>query len=160
MVPNERAFNGKTSYEFDGKTFFRWYYIKNIGDYLLRIKIISTNSINRQGITLNFSNFVGSITCNGMSLPVPKGKFSHYLFKDGDAANNEFILSVHVEQGYLFLGNASERREIGMFTSGSFGNAFWIEQLSSTRSRFHCNDHEYDDDFDDLIFEIEVISNL
>lgn len=46
-----------------------------------------------------------------------------------------------------------------MFTSGSFGNAFWIEKLSPTHSRFYCNDHEYDDDFDDLIFEVEVISN-
>ena len=55
MIPNDRAFNGKTSYEFDGKTYFRWYYIKNTGDYFLRIKIISTDSVNKQGITLNFS---------------------------------------------------------------------------------------------------------
>ena len=160
MIPNDRAFNGKASYEFDGKTFFRWYYIKNTGDYFLRIKIISTDSVNKQGITLNFSDFIGSISCNGIQLDVPKRKFSHYLFKEGDTPNNEFNLSVHVEQGCLFLGNASERREIGMFTSGSLGNAFWIEKLSPTRSRFYCNDHEYDDDFDDLIFEIEIINKL
>jgi len=38
-----------------------------------------------------------------------------------------------------------------------YGNAFWIEQLSDTCQRFHCNDHKMDDDFDDLIFDMEII---
>ena len=59
-----------------------------------------------------------------------------------------------VENGGIFFGNASEDKSIPMFRSGSFGCAFWIEELTENHLRFHCNDHEYDDDFDDFIFDM------
>lgn len=159
MIPNNRAFNGNDFFEHDGKKFFRWHYLHHAKDCIIKLKIISTNSPNKQGITLNFSDFQGTILFNGASLAIPKTKFGHYLFKEGDTTNNEFVFFVHVTQGHLFLGNASERKETGTFTSGAFGNAFWIELLSPSHFRFHCNDHEFDDDFDDLIFDLLIEDN-
>ena len=157
MIPNDKAFNGKDCFDNNGKTIFRWYYVRNLGNYQIRLKIVSTNSIYRQGIALFFSNFKGKVIYDGKSLEIPTNKFKHYLFKDGDTHNNEFVLSVHAEVGALFIGNASERSEIGMFTCGAFGNSFWVEPLATNSQRFHCNDHEYDDDFDDMVFDLEIV---
>lgn len=39
----------------------------------------------------------------------------------------------------------------------SYGYGYWKEHISENRYRFHCNDHEKDDDFDDLIFDVEIL---
>ena len=96
----------------------------------------------------------------------------------------EIILDMDIVEGYLRLANASDflddypelieqmsaqtgrTREhfrgcsyTSGFTAGFlYGNAFWVEQISDTRHRFHCNDHKLDDDFDDLIFDLEIES--
>ena len=78
------------------------------------------------------------------------------MFNENELSVKDVVLSVHAESGALFLGNASERPEIKTFTCGAFGNAFWIETIAPNHLRFHCNDHEYDDDFDDLIFDMQI----
>lgn len=158
MIPCDKAFGGKSFFEFQGRTFYRWHYIRKLGDYTLRLKIISTNSPHGQGVAICFSKFQGTLVINGQVLPIPKKRFGHYIVKDGDAPDNTFDLELHVESGCIFLGNASERKEIGTYTCGSFANAFWIEEFAKDSFRFHCNDHEPDDDFDDMIFEMTIIS--
>ena len=37
------------------------------------------------------------------------------------------------------------------------GSCFYYEQLGKNQYRCYCNDWEPDDDFDDLIFDIEFI---
>ena len=117
---------------------------------------MSTNSVNRQGIALFFSDFKGKLWLNDKPLPVLKGKFQHYTFKVGEIPDDEFTLLVKSEDGSLFFANASERIEIGSFTCGAFASAFWIETLGDDYYRFHCNDHEQDDDFDDLVFDLQI----
>lgn len=156
MIPNSRAFDGKTFFEYEGKTFYRWHHIRKTGSYTLRFRIISTKSPHRQGIALFFSDFKGKLWLNDEPLPVLKGKFQHYTFKVGEITDNVFTLMVKAENGSLVFANASERIEIESFTCGAFASAFWIETLGNDRYRFHCNDHEEDDDFDDLIFDMEI----
>ena len=36
------------------------------------------------------------------------------------------------------------------------GCAMIIENISENHLRFYCNDHENDDDFNDLIFDLEI----
>lgn len=157
MIPCDASFNGKDSYEWDGKTIRRWYFINQLGDYKLKFKIVSTNSEHRQGIALFFSDFKGHIESDGESLPILSG-FKHYVFKENEIPNNEFTLCVHAESGGLFWGNASERETLGTFTCGAFSCAFWPETIGENHFRFHCNDHEYDNDFDDLIFDMEILA--
>ena len=153
MIPSNKTFNGKDTVEYNGKKFYRWHNIETLGKYKLIIRFISTNSKYRQGIALFFKNFDGSVSLNGQSLKILKG-FKHYIFKFNDFINKELVFEIELNKGYLILGNASEHYEDN-FTSGAFGCAFWIEDISNKCTRFHCNDHEYDDDFDDLVFEIE-----
>ena len=160
MIPNSKAFNGKTSFEYEGKTYYRWHKISERGSFTLRFKIVEINSKNKQAIALFFSDFKGTLALNGKKLPVLLNKFQHYLFKQDDLLNNEFVLSVCAEHGSLVLGNASERAETPVYTCGAFGNAFWIESIAQNHFRFHCNDHEYDDDFNDFIFDMIIHSNL
>ncbi len=156
MIPNDKAFNGKSSYTCDGKTFSRWYYFRDIGSYHLRFANIRTNSPNKQGLALFFSDFKGELFLNGRKLPVLKGKHQHYTFEVDQLPADGFALSVVIRSGCLYFGNASKRTETTSFTCGAFGNAFWTEALSENQIRFHCNDHEYDDDFDDLVFDLII----
>ena len=112
----------KTSLAVDGITYYRWHYFRKTGIYALRFRIVSTNSNHRQGISLHFSNFKGELLLNGEKLEILKG-FKHYVFKEGEIPNNEFVLSVNAVDGSFFIGNASEREDISTFTCGAFGSA-------------------------------------
>ena len=157
MIPCDRTFNKKDYYEDDGKIVYRWHHIEKSGDYQINIKIISTNSEILQGIAMFFSDFKGSISLNGDDIQILQGLFKHYVFKDGQFPNNEMLFIVHAKSGQLVFANASQEGEF--FRCGAFGCAFWIENISDNHLRFHCNDHEYDDDFDDLIFDM-IITDL
>ena len=157
MIPNGKAFNGKSYFEHNGKIIRRWYAIEKDGNYDLIIKIISTNSAHMQGIALFFSEFKGKLQLNGKSLPVLKGKFKHYVFSENQIQPDGLTLSVLAEKGHLVLANGSQLLDDGHFECGAFGCAFWIEILAENHFRFHCNDYEMDDDFDDLVFDLEII---
>lgn len=156
MIPNSKSFDGKSFYEFNGKTFYRWHYVKIKGKYTLHFRIVSVNSCHKQGIALFFSDFKGTIFLNGTKLAIPKGRFKHYIFKADSIPNGEFTLDVCAKEGYLYFANASEVPGDNGYECGALGCAFWIESIGCERSRFHCNDHEYDDDFDDFVFDLEV----
>lgn len=156
MIPNDRAFDGKEYYEHDGRMYYRWYSLKIDKPYIVKFKLVDTKSTNNQGIALFFSDFKGDLYINNKKSKILKG-FKHYLFKTLDFKDTPLELHVFPNSGYLFFGNASEDpRSIG-YECGAFGCAFWIEQLDHLTYRFYCNDHEYDDDFDDLIFDCTII---
>lgn len=157
MIPNNIAFNGKSYYEHDGKIIRRWYTIDKDGHYDIIIRIISTKSNHMQGIALFFNDFRGTLRLNGVSLPVLKGKFKHYVFRENQIQADGLTLSVLAEKGHLVLANASQTLGNGHFECGAFGCAFWTETIAENHFRFHCNDHEMDDDFDDLVFDLEIV---
>lgn len=154
MIPSDKTFSGRQFYDDDGKKVFRWHYFKELGDYRLCFRVISSNSAFKQGFSLFFSDFQGEVKANNALLAIPKGKFGHYLFTEDDIRENGLVLDVHTERGCIFIGNSSERPELGIYTCGAFGNSFWIEAVDKSTMRFHCNDHEYDDDFDDFVFDV------
>lgn len=183
MIPNDKAFNGKSFFEDNGTIFYRFIRIEKKGNYQLRFKFIKVNSLYKQGIAIGFSKnpvFKGSIHLNGERLEKAK-KRVNYVIEEGMFPNNEFTLSIQNEEEFITLSGASDflgdysglldkvskltgksQLENKSFTSGvtaanMYGNAFWIEVISDKCYRFHCNDHELDDDFDDLVFEFEVI---
>lgn len=156
MVPCDKSFNGNTFYEHNGKTYYRWYNLKFDTTFIVRFKLVSTKSAFNQAIALFFSDFKGDLYINNQKVKILKG-FKHYLFKTQDFETDFLELRVCPQNGYLFFGNASEDpRGIG-YECGAFGCAFWIEILDQQTYRFHCNDHEYDDDFDDLVFDCSII---
>ena len=155
MIPNDRAFNGKIFFEYDGKIFYRWHHLKMAGNYTILFRVVSTKSEHKQGIALFFSDFAGSIFFNGEKMKPLKG-FQHYVLTEDKISSTGIEISVQAESGYLFFGNGAEDESGTCFKAGAYGCAFWIEIISDNHLRFHCNDYEYDDDFDDFVFDLEI----
>ena len=186
MIPNNRAFNGRETFEEDGKVFYRTYKVEKQGKFRLKIRVVSINSPYRQAIAFSLSSspkFKGSILINGRKFQAETKKLN-YVMPVALPNNNEIIMDFDIAEGYVRLANASDflddypemiekiSAQTGRtrnqfrgcsYTSGFsaghlYGNAFWMEQLSDNRYRFYCNDHQMDDDFDDLIFDLEIES--
>lgn len=185
MIPNDRAFSGRETFEEDGKIFYRFYKFGMQGKFQMKIQVISINSDYHQAIAFSLSTdpkFKGTLLINGQRF-VPEKKKINYVMPVKLPDNIEIIMDFDVVEGYIYLANASDflddypeiiekiSAQTGRsreqfrgcsFTSGfsaanMYGNAFWVEVLSDNRYRFHCNDHKLDDDFDDLIFDVEVV---
>ena len=184
MLPTNKAFNGRQSIEVDGKTYYRSYKIEQQGKYRLIIRIISINSDYNQGIAFNFSKtpvFKGTLFLNGQKF-VPEKKQRYYIIPVAWPEKSEIVMDLDVLNGFFVLANASDclddypalierisqqtgrPRELfrgngytsGFTASNLYGNAFWVEAFSKNLYRFHCNDHQMDQDFDDLIFDLEI----
>ena len=143
MIPNSKAFDGKSWFEHEGKIFRRWYTIDKAVSYELRIRLISSSSPHQQGIALFFSDFRGKLRLNGEPLPVLKGKFKHYVFDEDRISNDGLVLSVQPEKGRLVLGNGSRTPGDSGFECGAFGCAFWMETLSERKNFIAENGAKY-----------------
>ena len=189
MIPNGRAFNGKETFEADGKTFYRSWKISHQGEFRVVIQVKEIHSTYKQGIAFSLSSnpaFKGVIRINGQNWPIDRRKrMNHVIPVSLDVPYVQLVLDLDIQEGYLWIANASDflddypeliakvSAQTGRtreqfrgctFTSGfsaanMYGNAFWIETLAENKFRFHCNDHEMDDDFDDLIFDLEIEDN-
>ncbi len=186
MIPNNRAFNGRETFEENGKVFYRSYKIEKQGKFQLKIRVTSINSIYRQAIAFSLSSspkFKGTIFINGQKF-TPEKKKTNYVMPVLLPDKSEIIMDLDVVEGFIRLANASDflddypelierisqqtgrsREQFrgnsytsGFTASNLYGNAFWVESFSKNLYRFHCNDHRMDDDFDDLIFDLEIES--
>jgi len=184
MLPNNRTFNGRQKIEVDGKVYYRSYRIERQGKFRLIIRVISINSDYNQGVAFCFSRtpkFKGTLFLNGQKF-VPEKKQHNYVIPVALPEKKEIVMDLDVLDGYFILSNASDYLDDypdlietishqtsrtrdqfrgNSYTSGFtaanlYGNAFWVESYSENYYRFHCNDHKMDEDFDDLIFELEV----
>lgn len=184
MIPTDRAFHGRQKIEVDGKVYYRSYRVERQGKYRLVIRIVSIDSEYNQGIAFTFSRtpkFKGTLFLNGQKFVLEKRK-QYYVVPVAYPEKNELVMDLDVSDGYFVLANASdylddypalidrisqqtgrsrEQFRANSYTSGFtasnlYGNAFWVEAISKNLYRFHCNDHRMDDDFDDLIFDLEI----
>lgn len=185
MIPNNRAFNGRDTVEMDGKVYYRSYRIDKQGKFRVKIHIVSINSNYNQGIAFRFSTvpkFKGTLSLNGERFVPEKKQHQNYIFPVAIPEHDHIVMDLDIVDGHLILANASDylddypdlieriskqtgrtREQFrgnsyasGFTAAHLYGNAFWIEALSDNCYRFHCNDHRLDDDFDDLIFDMEL----
>ena len=74
------------------------------------------------------------------------------------AVRNELPFSFEVvcrnKSGHLLFYNMTEYMGRADWWSG--GSAMWIEELPDGR-RYHCNDADLDDDFEDLVFTVRQV---
>ena len=71
-----------------------------------------------------------------------------------DSAPREVLLKVHTKKGECQVKNVWDTGD-GVMHSWHNGAAMLVEEIASGR-RYKCNDGQPDDDFDDLIFRIEL----
>lgn len=89
-------------------------------------------------------------------MKIPKNRFPKLNFWY-DITPKQFDVEFVVEDGSLTICNGSDPIGTKQFNHTLvFECAMIIEKLGEDKFRFHCNDHE-NDDFDDLIFEMEII---
>ena len=185
MLPNDRTFDGKEFFIYDGKVFRRSYKIENQGKFQLKFKVVSIDSEYRQAIAFGLSanpKFKGTILINGQKFQ-PENKRLNYILPVSFPDMAEVHMDFDIKEGNVLIANASDflddypqlihqiSKQTGRtreqfrgcsYTSGFtatnlYGNAFWVESLCENRYRFHCNDHKMDDDFDDLVFDLEIV---
>ena len=173
MIPCNRAFNQKSFYEHEGKTYYRYRIIAEEGEHLLRFRFLHVDSPYKQGIVFTLSReFKGKLFLNGKSLAKPRrASESLLVVEEGSFPDNTFELKMLVESGSVLISSASDllgdypslrnlpamkdkdmeamRSYVSGFTAGAYGdsaNAFWIEEAAANRFIYHCNDHAKDDD--------------
>lgn len=116
-----------------------------------KITVISTNSKYRQGISFYMFGMKGTITYRGETRK--RNGFSFWA----DEIDDELTLDIDIKEGTLWFGNFCDNTGTGSRVSGFSGFAMMIEDIGENKKRYYCNDWEPDEDFDDLIFDVEFI---
>ncbi len=128
------------------------------GKHKVKFTFVSTNSQNEQCIILSLVDVKCDILCNNKKYKQLKTKFPTLdIFEK--YFGKELILDIDLRAGTIGICNGSIMRvgEEELVTYFSRSCAMKIEELSPTKKRYYCNDFENDDDFDDLVFEMEIM---
>ena len=118
------------------------------------LKFVKKKSPYPQGVSFNMFTMEGSLTCNRTT--ITKGGFSIWQ----NHAPRRVIIDADIKYGELCIFNFSETtdyRGVKCEVSLDMGSCFYYEEIGKNKYRCYCNDWEPDDDFDDLIFDIEFI---
>ena len=137
--------------EYNGKIINSFFKFEQRGEFIFKFKFVSTNSEHKQEIRLACDQFDGSVEFRGKEIEFGKSRFKQVAFCE-TIENKQFEIKVVLKDGSLGIFNASE-------PGGSWvrGCAMIIEKKCQNKYRFYCNDFENDDDFDDLIFDLEIL---
>lgn len=116
----------------------------------IKVRFISTNSDNRQGIRLAIDAGKGTLTTNGVT-----GR-GFELWED--ECPKEFELECTSDEGYLSVYNIFEKYTQGTMMRRSYMDySGMILEQNGNIYRYKCNNATLKDDFDKLIFEIELL---
>lgn len=142
--------------EYNGSMIHRFFRFDKPGEYIFRFMFISSNSKLNQAIVIFYGNLIGKIVLEDKDVSKDKNVFSRIAFYE-DTAPKQFDLKIKVDGGYLTICNGSDSDGTKCFCHTlSFGCAMKVEEIGENHFKFYCNDYENDDDFDDLIFELEI----
>lgn len=144
-----------TEIEYNGKRISALYRYDKKGKHRLKFTFVSTNSQHEQSIILHLYDFKGKIFWNGKRLKKERRRFPQIIFEE-TWAPKEFELEVILEDGDIEISNGCLRPRSDMITCFVEGCAMIKEELGEDKFRFYCNDIDWDDDFDDLIFDLEI----
>lgn len=156
-IHGEFRMQGGMEIIYKGQKIHRCFYIDKKGKYKLKFNFVKTNSPFLQLIAIFLDGFKGKIFLDGQEIKPRRKRFPRLDFYE-DTAPKDIFLDVELEDGYLAICNGSDPLGTKEITHTlSFECAMIIENYEPNKYRFICNDHEFDDDFDDLIFEMEII---
>jgi hypothetical protein len=112
----------------------------------LRFRFVSTDSEWKQGMSLTAD---GQFLINNVIV-----KKAAVLWEDTAPSGSEF--ECETRNGIVEVTNVRDTGD-GVAESWHGGAAMMVEAIKEGR-RYRCNDGHFDDDFDDLVFELELIS--
>lgn len=145
---NKRIYN-KNFVEVE-KEIIRWEVLSVSNKQHLKVRFISANSENRQGIHIAIDVGNGMLITNGVT-----GKaFDLWV----DECPKEFEMECTSDEGYLSVYNIFERNEQGIMRRNSqMAYSGMILEQKGNIYRYYCNDTGKNTDFDKLVFEIELL---
>ncbi len=157
MIPTNKAFDRKTEIIYDGKLYSRIYkVISEPGEYRLHFEFISTDSEYEQFIGLSMYCFKGKAIIDGEKVKLGRGRFTGMGFPE-KTTPKQFDVCVIVESGIVSIYNdVTDWKTDITFKTPWVMPAMIVEKISDNSYIFHCNDRVYDDDFDDLVFSLEI----
>lgn len=124
----------------------------------LKFSEVTTNSKYPQTIVLLFSNdFNGKIFLNGSEYKLPKKPFAKINFWT-DTMPSMVEVEIFFKSGFVSICNGADpignKQLCRMLTAGA---ALILIPSDNDSYIVRCNDFENDDDFEDLIFKMQVI---
>lgn len=146
--------------EYQGEKIYQGYTYDLKGKHTLKFRVLKSNPDIKQVILLYMFHFEG-IICNldGVEFKKPKGGYPalQIYVEDLEKQKNEIHVVVDLKEGDLFIGEGFVD-PVGDKQYIKQGNdcALKQEKISSKLTRIYCNDSDKHN-FDDLIYEIEII---
>jgi hypothetical protein len=143
---------------YKGRLINKYLKFTDAGCYKFKFTINSTDSKFQQGIVIMFSrSYNAEIYINGKKISKPKGQFPKIELWE-NCIPNEFNLYIHLIEGTIYFLNGTAvpvTPELTYCRMMQGGCAIYIEKIGVNHFRLNCNDVEPDDDFNDLIYEIQ-----
>ena len=158
MIMFASRFSEEDSFEinYNGKKVIAFFPHEKKGRYKLKFTFVKKNSEYDQAIILHLMMFEGKIFYNDREIKKPKRRFPQIRIEENWGLKN-LELIVELTEGKIDICNGSDPLGNGrIWHSMSQGCAMMPEELGENHYRFYCNDHENDDDFDDLVFELLI----
>lgn len=142
--------------DYNGKKIHKYFRFDKKGTHILKFSFVSVNSKHSQAIHFHLSTFKGDISINGEKVKIKKSAFPQLVLEEKYSPQKINMLVI-LEEGFLTICNSSDLLDDGTIWRSLYGGcAMIIEEIEKDHYKFYCNDHENDDDFDDLIFELKI----
>ena len=147
-IGKKRTYN--RNFEIVDKEIIKWEVLTINYKQRLKVRFVSVNSENRQGIRLAIDVGKGILNTNNVT-----GR-SFELWED--ECPKEFELECLSDEGYLSVYNIFERYERGLMRKYSqMDYSGMILEQEGNIYRYRCNDTGKNTEFNKLVFEIELL---
>ncbi|MBQ7105378.1 MAG: hypothetical protein IJN90_05930 [Bacilli bacterium] len=126
------------------------------GKHKVKFKFISSNNVNEHGVILDLGgNFDGDIFWEGRKFDIPNVKFPTLDLFEKDFGK-ELTLDIDLRDGEIYIFNGVLDGKIVRFSEGNSG--MLVDEFASNKKKYHCSSPISNDfDFDDFVFEIEIL---
>jgi len=157
MTPFHVLFGSNKQIEYKNQLIDRYFELTEVGEYKIKFTFIESNSDINQAIVLFFCDFSGEYYLENKLKQIKNNRFPQEHFWI-DTSPKEFNVTINLLEGKIMICNGSDLLGDKCYCNTLHaGCAMHTVKISENRYRFFCNDHELDDDFNDLIFEMEIL---
>lgn len=161
MLNFQKCFTERNSdvIEHNGTIYRRFLSVKISSSTTLCFQFAGGNSIFEQAIVIVFPRgFSGKVHVNGKNVPIRKTAFPKLNFWESTSPKT-FKIKITGFTGEIKICNGSDPTGMKQFCKHlSDGCAMIVETLTENQFRFHCNDHQINDDCTDLVFDLQILS--
>ncbi len=155
MTPFSVLFGDNIEMEYKGKKIIKLFRFCEKGRFILKFDYVKSNAKNDQSLVIFFTDFKGKMMVDGKEIKPHSKSFPQISFWKGKPKPT-ICLDLIIESGRIAIANRGQSEDSEFYHSLVFGCAMMPEQISENKYRFYCNDHKINDDFDDLIFDLEI----